>query len=420
MEETMQFIEQIVREEELASKEDESERWWKRTRNTRHKSSDLATIFQKEDTALKNAKSINVSSTRDGRSAARPYEKIPIPMRFQAQFTGQLGNDKKNSSKDLRTTLKKNVRSLDVLQNARVPAPTLFLQEMAHLFSLLSAVAFSTLRNDVEFAESPIVEYFPGQPWPPVDPDQLSKDIRKQFGTENPFWRGLSFCLGIQDSQEFRTLYNAARPFAVLGGVSDEEVRLLQRARGPYAKVALVSMWLQEFMSREYMAGSTGDVAPPIISRLYQFISDGIVGYNQARKVAYIRFPFPHGQATSFFTLASTFVFPLLYASYVNHLGFACFLNFVTVLCFLGLDEVARELEDPFQNAPNDLPLLTFQAQFNEALVTLYAGFHPDSWWEASKSVKNDLSVDKDDSQEDGNGADDLVDPDFVKEEVGG
>lgn len=81
-------------------------------------------------------------------------------------------------------------------------------------------------------------------------------------------------------------MYNAARPFGVLGGVSDSECELLQKARGPYAKVALVTMWLQEFLSREYLNGSTGKVAPPIISRLYQFISDGVVGYNQARKVA--------------------------------------------------------------------------------------------------------------------------------------
>jgi hypothetical protein len=53
-------------------------------------------------------------------------------------------------------------------------------------------------------------------------------------------------------------------------------------------------------------------------------------------------------------------------------------MNFCTVLCFLGIHQVARELENPFQNVPNDLPLRLFQAQFNEALVSVYAGFHPD------------------------------------------
>ena len=29
---------------------------------------------------------------------------------------------------------------------------------------------------------------------------------------------------------------------------------------------------------------------------------------------------------------------------------------------------------------PNDLPLTMFQAQFNEALIAMYAGFHPNAW----------------------------------------
>jgi hypothetical protein len=91
-------------------------------------------------------------------------------------------------------------------------------------------------------------------------------------------------------------LYNAARPFRVIGGVSDAEIELLQAARGPLAKVALVSMWLQEFITRECLAGSTGNVASPVLSRLYQFVSDGMVGYNQARKVAYVPFPFAHAR----------------------------------------------------------------------------------------------------------------------------
>lgn len=39
----------------------------------------------------------------------------------------------------------------------------LFLQEAAHLLSLLSAVAMSTLRNDLETAESPLITFTPGR-----------------------------------------------------------------------------------------------------------------------------------------------------------------------------------------------------------------------------------------------------------------
>jgi len=268
--------------------------------------------------------------------------------------------------------------------------PSLFLQELLHLLSLTSAVALSTLRNDVEGVESPLVQYKPGEPWPPVDPDAQDAQIRNDFyNAEHQCCSGvrqtLRFLFGSSRDEKHRTLYNAARPFRVLGGVSDAEVQLLQSARGPYAKVALCSMWLQEFITREHLAGSTGKVAPPIVSRMFQFTSDGMIGYNHARKIAFIPFPFPHAQITAFFILVSMVYIPFLMLSYVNNIAFAAILNFFTVLCFAGLYEVSRELENPFVNVPNDLPLNNFQAQFNEALLVLYAGYHPDAWWQTEQ-----------------------------------
>lgn len=175
--------------------------------------------------------------------------------------------------------------------------PPLFLQEAAHLLSLMSAVAFSTLRNDLEQADSPLITFTPGVPFPHVDPDAYTADVRKDWAsTRCRTFTVMRYISGWSRTAKDRTLYNAARPFRVVGGVSDSEIGLLQAARGPVAKVALVSMWLQEFITREYLAGSTGSVATPVVSRLYQFISDGMVGYHQARKVAYIPFPFAHAR----------------------------------------------------------------------------------------------------------------------------
>lgn len=112
-----------------------------------------------------------------------------------------------------------------------------------------------------------------------IDPDSYSADVRIGWAkTSHRSFNVLRYLIGSTRGDEDRTLYNAARPFRVVGGVSDAEVELLQSARGPLAKVALCSMWLEEFISREHLAGSTGKIAPPIISRLYQFISDGMLG----------------------------------------------------------------------------------------------------------------------------------------------
>lgn len=115
---------------------------------------------------------------------------------------------------------------------------SLFLQEAAHLLSLLSAVAMSTLRNDLENAESPLVPFTPGADFPCVDPDGITADIREDWEFSNrEKCSTIRYLLGWSRNETARALYNAARPFRVIGGVSDNEVLLLQSARGPQAKV---------------------------------------------------------------------------------------------------------------------------------------------------------------------------------------
>lgn len=265
---------------------------------------------------------------------------------------------------------------------AEDPIASPFLQESAHLYSLLSAVALATLRNDIPEVEPPLARWEPDDAFPPVDPDNISKETRREYGEDNIFWSWIYFLLGLSRSPKQRTLYNHARPFKVLGGVSIGEVEALRRARGPYAKVALCYLWIQEFISREQLNGGLGAVATPIVSRAYQFASDGMKGYNECRKIAFVPFPFAHEQLTAIFMLVMLWIFPILFYSFVNSAFMACLLNYSTVLCFVGLHEVAREMESPFMRVPNNLPLNTFQAQFNEALITTWAGFHPDSWFD--------------------------------------
>merc|ERR1719232_67629 len=138
--------------------------------------------------------------------------------------------------------------------------PSLLLQEIAHFTSLLSAVALSTLRNDVECVESPLAVFKAGDPWPPVDPDENSSDFRQNFYQTTKAETVLKYLFGISRTSKMRTLYNAARPFRVIGGVSHSEMDFLQSVRGPQAKVALCSFWLQELVTREQLKGGLGKV----------------------------------------------------------------------------------------------------------------------------------------------------------------
>jgi len=95
-----------------------------------------------------------------------------------------------------------------------------------------------------------------------------------------------------------------------------------------------------------------------------------------------VPFPFPHTQLTTFYVVVITFYLPILMLTFVSDIAVAATLNFLTVGIFLGLWQVSNELEDPFRNVPNDLPLNLFQAEFNEALIVMFAGYHPESWWD--------------------------------------
>jgi hypothetical protein len=80
--------------------------------------------------------------------------------------------------------------------------------------------------------------------------------------------------------------------------------------------------------------------------------------------------------------------------SFVSNHSFGFVLNLITVMCFAGLHEVARELESPFQNVPNDVPLNNFQGQYNEALMTMFFGFHPDAYWHVVIEKERTVVVD--------------------------
>ncbi len=128
-------------------------------------------------------------------------------------------------------------------------SPSQFLLEGAHLVSLLSAVALSTLRNDIEGVEAPLTEFIPGSTWPAFNSDADPSIKRDGFG-RSLFFGTFRFLFDISRTEQERALYNINRPFRVIGGISDGEAAFLQSARGPSAKVALVNMWLNEFSMR--------------------------------------------------------------------------------------------------------------------------------------------------------------------------
>jgi len=69
-----------------------------------------------------------------------------------------------------------------------------------------------------------------------------------------------------------------------------------------------------------------------------------INSYNQARKVAYNPFPFPHSQLTTLFTLVMLIIVPILLLSFIHNLIVAIIFNELIVSILVGKSIYIRNL----------------------------------------------------------------------------
>lgn len=150
--ETTQLVEQIMKEQEEKTRSKKTRTWWSSA-----KQHSLATEVEKRISIRHTPKRID-NQNLDPNTLSR---RIPVPLRFQEQFVQQ--TNKNDLQQPSLVKQSRPDRHLFESKASRMPAPSLFLQEMAHLFSLLAGVAMSTLRNDLECAEIPLIEYFPGK-----------------------------------------------------------------------------------------------------------------------------------------------------------------------------------------------------------------------------------------------------------------
>jgi len=113
-------------------------------------------------------------------------------------------------------------------------------------------------------------------------------------------------------------------------------------------------------------------IPPPIVSRCYQELSNGMLGFNQAIKVADVPFPFPFSQLLEILLIVFTAVVPLYVAKFTRGLVMTPVLTLGITLALWSLSEISRELENPFADGPNQLPVIDMHERFVEVLRTVY------------------------------------------------
>lgn len=122
---------------------------------------------------------------------------------------------------------------------------------------------------------------------------------------------------------------------------------------------------------------------PPIVSRVFQELSNGVLAYNNACKLKEVPVPFAlvHFNALllMFFVLTS----PLVVSCFTGHPIMSIVTSCLITSGFASLWLVANELEDPFGYDANDIEMKQYHEEFKSALKSslVRPWLLRDMWW---------------------------------------
>jgi predicted membrane chloride channel (bestrophin family) len=250
----------------------------------------------------------------------------------------------------------------------------LFRIRIAHWFSIMACLAFSTLRA----RSLRSLKDIPIQPRYPLNglPTQLQRrTTRQSFRAPRSQSSAASLdCVTATDPRVKTSSPSGREPLVVLHAPSPEEVRLLEPSSD---KVNTVCLWIIQSIMIEVRA-KTLDSPPPIVTRVFQEISSGMLGFQQAHKVAMVPFPFPFSQMVALLLWAVYITFPFFIDIFTKNIIITPVLSFVLATCYSCINQLSIELEDPFGYSYNEIDVEIMNNAFNTLLEdTLWGPLEP-------------------------------------------
>jgi len=161
--------------------------------------------------------------------------------------------------------------------------------------------------------------------------------------------------------------------FNVLGisGLDMESLKYLRYCKeGDINRVEVVMHWIEQLITQNITTGCL-PIPPPILSRVFHGFSQGMVHYYDARNISHVPFPFPYAQILSVLLLVHMFIAPAAISCFVDSHGWSAVITFVSVLPVWAINLIAGELEQPFGDDKNDLPLSKMHIEMNRGLLML-------------------------------------------------
>jgi len=158
-------------------------------------------------------------------------------------------------------------------------------------------------------------------------------------------------------------------PVLDLDGLVAEDIGDLARLTG-HLRVDLIFQWINRVVIDAVHSGMISAPAP-IVSRVYQELEQSKVEFNQMLQIIAIPVPFPYSQVTMVLLMAYSIIAPVMVIFWTNHPATTFFVTFFTTLPLWSIEFIAAEIEHPFGDDVNDLPVFDFQKDINQSLLLL-------------------------------------------------
>lgn len=134
-------------------------------------------------------------------------------------------------------------------------------------------------------------------------------------------------------------------------------------------RTSVVMYWIVHSLAK---ISTDLDAAPPIQSRMYQELSNGMLGFNQAVKLADVPFPFPYAQMLTLLLACYSCFIPVYMVAFTQSMIAGPIMSFALFQGIWGLNETAKELENPFGTDVNDITLSDFHLRFVDCCQEVY------------------------------------------------
>lgn len=156
-------------------------------------------------------------------------------------------------------------------------------------------------------------------------------------------------------------------------GIDPERLRFLTLNKEGWIstrRTEVLLQWIQRLVVEAARDGVL-DVPPPVLSRVFQELSRGIVNFHNVRKIKDVPLPFPYAQVLSVMLLAHWVLTPIIASQMVESPTFAGVLSMLVQTSFWSIIYIGLEIEQPFGEDMNDLPMAQMQIDFNDSLALL-------------------------------------------------